>query len=205
LHLEKIYIVHRIDRDTSGLVIFAKDSETHKKLSLLFEANKIKKRYIAAVQGRPAWKEIDCDLPLVPDGNKKHLTIIDKYQGKKSLTRFRLLGTAGNYSIVEAIPETGRTHQIRVHLSALNHAIVCDPLYGNGKSVFLSAIKPRWRGDTTEERPLLSRLGLHAAELIIPKYCGTGDDMLFKAPLHKDMAALVNQMEKCSGMAFNAG
>jgi len=208
LNLKKIYNIHRIDRDTSGLVIFAKEEGAHKKLSSAFENRQIRKRYIAAVHGRPVWKETACDLPLVPDGNKKHLTIIDKYQGKESLTRFRVLGSAGNYSIVEAIPETGRTHQIRVHLSSLGHSIVCDGLYGNAKPVFLSAIKNRWKGDPLEERPLLSRLGLHAAELKIPDYpyfkdkTSESKDLALKAALPRDMAALVRQMEKCSSSSF---
>jgi RluA family pseudouridine synthase len=207
---QKLYTVHRIDRDTSGAVVFAKDSETHKELSGVFEFRDVKKRYVAVIHGRPPWKETVCDLPLVPDGNKQHHTIIDKYQGKKSLTRFRLLGSAGNYSVVEALPETGRTHQIRVHLAALGHPIVCDEFYGNTKPVFLSAIKRGWRGDPFEEKPLLARLGLHGAELFIPEYqiSGGGADadnekgLTLKAPLSRDMAALINQMEKTSGAVF---
>ena len=205
LKVQKLYTVHRIDRDTSGLVVFAKNSETHKTLSLAFEERQIKKRYIAAVHGRPPWEKISCDLALVPNGNKLHHTIIDKYRGKKSLTHFRVLGNAGNYSIMEAIPETGRTHQIRVHLASLGHPVVCDELYGNLKPVLLSAIKRGWRGDPLNERPLISRLGLHAAELFIPGYpaAGEADDGLnLKAPLSRDMAALVKQMEKAAGKEF---
>jgi 23S rRNA pseudouridine1911/1915/1917 synthase len=207
LALEKVFTVHRIDRDTSGVVLFAKDSETHKDLCAAFEERLVKKRYIAVVQGRPAWAETVCDLPLVPDGNKQHHTIVDKYRGKKSLTRFRLLGSAGNYSVVEALPETGRTHQIRVHLASLGHAVVCDEFYGNTKPVFLSAIKRGWRGDPLTERPLLERLGLHAAELFLPGYADTtgGKEtcgLSLKAPLPRDMAALINQMEKQSGEPF---
>jgi 23S rRNA pseudouridine1911/1915/1917 synthase len=193
----KIFTVHRVDRDTSGLVIFAKNEEIHRLLSLAFEGRRVEKRYIAVARGRPPWSETSCDLPLVPNGNKRHLTIIDKYRGKKSLTHFRLLGAAGMYSVLEARPETGRTHQIRVHASALGFPIVCDPLYGNEKPVLLSSFKRGWRGDPLEEKPLLARLGLHAAELALPALSG-GDagPLRFSAPLPRDMAALVTQMEK---------
>jgi len=206
LSLQKIYTVHRIDRETSGLVIFAKNSEAHRSLSMAFENREVKKRYIAVVNGRPSWKETVCDLSLVPNGNKRHLTIIDRFRGKKALTAFRFLGSAGNYSVLEALPETGRIHQIRVHLAALGHPVVCDELYGNAKPVLLSAIKRSWRGDLLDERPLLSRLGLHAAELFIPGYAKDGAeaaaDLCLKAPLPKDMSALINQMEKAAGKGF---
>jgi 23S rRNA pseudouridine1911/1915/1917 synthase len=207
----KLWTVHRIDRDTSGLVLFAKDAETHRFLSMAFEGRQVEKRYIAVVHGRPDWKETSCDLPLVPNGNKQGLTIIDKYQGKKSLTFFRFLGGAGNYSVLEAEPRTGRTHQIRVHLAALGHPVVCDPLYGSGKPVFLSSFKPDRRGDPFEERPLLERLGLHAAELVLPDWTGgpvPGEEnkepacLTFHAPLPRDMAALIKQMEKRAGEDF---
>jgi len=184
----KLFIVHRIDRETSGLVVFAKDEATHRRLSIAFEGRDVKKRYIAIVHGRPSWQETTCDLPLVPNGNKQHQTIIDKYQGKKSLTRFKLVGSAGNFSVLEAFPETGRTHQIRVHAAALGFPVVCDSLYGKDKPVLLSAIKKNWRGDLLEEKPLLARLGLHAAELSLPA-------QTLCAPLPRDMTALIKQMK----------
>jgi 23S rRNA pseudouridine1911/1915/1917 synthase len=114
------------------------------------------------------------------------------------------LGSAGNYSILEAFPETGRTHQIRVHLLGLGHPVVCDELYGKNKPILLSSFKRGWQGDPLEERPLLSRLGLHAAELYIPDYV-TGNDetgLNLKAPLPRDMAALIRQMEKIAKKEF---
>ena len=207
----KVFIVHRIDRDTSGLVVFAKNEASHRGLSLAFEGRAVAKRYIAVVNGRPPWKETTCDLPLVPDGNKRHMTIVDKFRGKKSLTRFVFLGGAGNYSVLEALPETGRTHQIRVHAAALGFPVACDPLYGSDKAVMLSSIKRNWRGDPHDERPLLSRLALHAAELSLPAAvvsggtlaAGVSDDALsFKAPLPRDMTALIRQMEKITDAVF---
>ncbi|GHV84695.1 RNA pseudouridine synthase [Spirochaetia bacterium] len=198
----EIYTVHRIDKETSGLVIFAKNRETHKQLSAAFESRLVEKTYTAVVHGRPSWPDglALCDLPLTPDGNKKHLTVIDKFRGKPSLTRFTLKLSAGNYSLVEARPETGRTHQIRVHLASLGHPVVCDHLYGKHsrsgaeKGVYLSSFKRNWRGDAFEERPLLARLGLHAARLVVQR---PGGSLALEAPLSRDMAALINQMEKC--------
>jgi RluA family pseudouridine synthase len=216
--LARVFTVHRIDRDTSGVVVFAKDAETHKRLSVAFEGRRVTKRYIAVVHGRLSPGETVCDLPLVPDGDKQHRTIIDKYRGKKALTRFRLLGSAGNYSVVEALPETGRTHQIRVHLASLGHPVVCDPLYSVAarrghleKGVFLSSFKKGWRGDLLKEQPLLVRLGLHALNLTLPDYTGDvsgtaglsgrgGLDLY--TPLSRDMAALVKQLEKCGGFTL---
>jgi RluA family pseudouridine synthase len=187
----KVFTVHRIDCDTSGLVVFAKNQETHRRLSIAFEGRDVTKRYIAIVHGRPAWQETACDLPLIPNGNKLHQTISDKDQGKKSLTRFVLLDSAGNYSVIEALPETGRTHQIRVHAAALGHPVVCDSMYGKARPVMLSEIKRNWHGDPYEEKPLLARLGLHAAELVLPI-----ESISLNAPLPKDMSALINQIKK---------
>jgi len=212
---QRLFRLHRIDRDTSGLVVFAKTSECHRILSVAFEERQVYKRYIAVVGGRPPWTQTSCDFPLIPNGNKKHMTIIDNYRGKKSLTNFRLLGSAGNYSVVEALPETGRTHQIRVHLAALGFPVVCDPLYGKIKPVMLSSFKRDWRGDPLEEKPLLARLGLHAAELHLPDYllhrhesetsaeqCNSAASRVLEAPLAKDMAALIKQMGNHIGQAL---
>jgi len=190
LKIPKIYTVHRIDKETSGLVIFAKDRETHRKLSVAFENRQVSKKYIAVVHGRTAWKEQTCDLALVPNGNKKHMTIIDKYQGKESFTRFICLLCAGNYSVLEAYPETGRIHQIRVHLAALGHPVVCDNLYGKENPIKLSSFKRGWKGDPLDEKPLLSRLGLHSLELTLP------DKQVLTAPIARDMSALIKQLEK---------
>jgi RluA family pseudouridine synthase len=203
----KLFTVHRIDRETSGLVVFAKNEAVHRRLSLAFEGRDVKKRYIAIVHGRPPWKETTCDLPLIPNGNKQHMTIIDKFRGKKSLTTFKLAGSAGNYSVLEAFPETGRTHQIRVHAAALGFPVVCDSLYGSGKPVLLSAIKKKWHGDPLDENPLLARLGLHAAELFLPATAvlvGDQSGLVLKAPTPRDISALLKQMEKSvfSGFTF---
>ncbi|MDR2941397.1 MAG: RNA pseudouridine synthase [Treponema sp.] len=188
--IPKVYTVHRIDKETSGLVIFAKDRETHRSLSIAFEHRQVTKKYTAIVHGRTAWKETVCDLALVPNGNKKHMTIIDKYQGKESFTRFVCMFSAGNFSVLSAYPETGRIHQIRVHLSALGHPVVCDDLYGKENPIKLSSFKRGWKGDPLDEKPLLARLGLHALELTLP------DGQTLTAQMPRDISALIKQLEK---------
>jgi 23S rRNA pseudouridine1911/1915/1917 synthase len=200
---ERLFVCHRIDRETSGLVVFAKNAEAHKRLSTAFEKRLVQKKYTVILHGRPLWKETDCDFPLLPNGNKKHGTIVDKYRGKPSRTHFQVLVSAGSYTVAKAEPHTGRTHQIRVHAAALGHPVVCDALYGpksrsgTAETICLSSFKRGWRGDKFEERPLLARLGLHAAALTLPVECGIPQPLVLETPLPRDMAATVKQMEKC--------
>jgi len=202
----RVFVVHRIDRDTSGLVVFAKNAAAHKALSAAFESRRVEKTYLAVVHGIPSWKETLCDLALRPDGDREHRTVIDKARGKHSVTSFRVLGSHAHLSIIEATPETGRTHQIRVHLAALGHAIVADPLYGDARPIKLSSFKRGWRGDPYAERPLLSRLGLHAAKLALPVFKPADREFgpyRLQAPFPKDFTALISQLEKSAGEEFD--
>jgi RluA family pseudouridine synthase len=194
----RIFTVHRIDAGTSGAVVFAKNPSTHRRLSMAFESRDVEKTYTAVVHGTPKWDKTACAAPLVINGDKRHRTIIDRYRGKKSLTRFRLLDSAGGLSVVAAEPESGRTHQIRVHLASLGHPIVCDALYGSETPLFLSAFKKNWRGDRYDERPLIERLALHALRLKIPARAG---ELCFEAPYPKDIAAAIKQIEKLAAPA----
>lgn len=190
----KLYAVHRIDKDTSGCVIYAKNAESHRNLSLQFENRKVTKVYHCLINGHPLWQSKTVDIKLQPDGDAKHRTIPNEKKGKSSITEFKLIGSCGPYSWVEARPLTGRTHQIRAHLQQIGFAIVCDPLYsGNQKPVRLSDIKKRWNGDTNSERPLLNRLALHAykLELLHPT---TNEKLTFTAPYQKDMEATRKQL-----------
>lgn len=192
----RLYAVHRIDKDTSGLVLYARNPDSHKKISMSFEKRQVKKKYHALVYGRPMWENLRVDLPLLPDGDVRHRTVVNKRVGKSSVTEFVNIGSAGPFSWIEAKPITGRTHQIRVHLAENGLSIVCDPLYsGNQKPIFLSEIKRSYRGDVFEERPLLSRLGLHAYELTI-QHPSSGEEMTFTAPYWKDMDSLRKQLAK---------
>jgi len=192
----KLFAVHRIDKDTSGLVIYARNPDAHRNLSMQFENREVKKTYHCLVNGHPLWNDLHVDLKLMPDGDFRHRTVVNKRFGKPSVTDFRNLGNCGPYSWIEAKPHTGRTHQIRVHLQANNLAIVCDPLYsGNQKPVRLSDIKRNYNGDVDSERPLLSRLALHAYSIVI-KHPKTEEEMTFKADYPKDMEAVRKQLAK---------
>ena len=192
----KLYAVHRIDKDTSGLIIYAKNLEAQKGISMQFEQLKVQKTYHALVYGHPLWEDLHVDLALEPDGDARHRTVVNKKFGKPSITDFHLIGVCGPYSWIEAKPKTGRTHQIRVHLAANNLSIVCDPLYsGNQKPVRLSEVKRKWNGDEDEERPLLSRLALHAYKIQF-EHPATHEQVTFTAPYARDMEAVRKQFAK---------
>ena len=196
----KLYAVHRIDKDTSGLIIYARNADAQRNLSMQFEKREVHKTYHALVYGHPLWETLEVKLPLLPDGDARHRTVVNKKIGKPSFTSFRLIGTCGPYSWIEAQPKTGRTHQIRVHLAENGLCIVFDPLYsGNQKPLRLSEIKKKWNGDEYEERPLLSRLALHAykIEFTHPR---TGEAVSFEAPYPKDMEATRKQLSKLFGV-----
>lgn len=188
------YTVHRLDKDTSGTMLLAKDRDTHKLLCRLFEGGAVAKIYHALVWGRPQWDETDCDLPLRPDGDANHRTIIDG-SGKESLTHFKVLKRWNQVSLLEAKPATGRTHQIRVHAAALGYALMCDPLYGDGKPFFLSLVKRTYKGDTWTERPLIARTALHAVQISFT-YPDTGATITITAEYPKDFGAVVKQLYK---------
>lgn len=195
-----LFAVHRIDKDTSGCVIYARTAEAHRALSGQFERRDVRKCYHCLVYGRPLWQEKRVDVPLLPDGDARHRTVAHARRGKEAVTDFRLLGACGPYSWIEARPLTGRTHQIRAHLKEIGLSIVCDPLYsGNQKPIRLSEIKRSWRGNADEERPLLNRLALHAYQLTVA-HPRTGEQMTFTAPYPKDMEATRRQLKSVFGV-----
>jgi RluA family pseudouridine synthase len=125
-----IWVVHRLDKVTSGVMVFARTAEAHRTLSLLFETRAVHKVYNVIVVGNPKWDEHTARHPLRINVGHSHRTAVDHSKGKPSETAFRVLEHFDGHALLAAIPATGRTHQIRAHLSALGFPILADSLYG---------------------------------------------------------------------------
>ncbi|MCO6496290.1 MAG: RluA family pseudouridine synthase [Chitinophagaceae bacterium] len=192
---ENILVVHRIDKPTSGIILFAKTPEVHKYFSQLFENRKIRKSYTGIVHGRVQETSGTIDAPIAESPYRKGEMMVSQ-KGKPAITHFTTLETNFLFSVLNFDLETGRTHQIRVHAKHINHPLLCDPIYGDGKPVFLSDFKKDYNKGKKEEeeRPLLNRLALHATSLNFKD--PNGKDVHIEAPLPKDMKALMNQMRK---------
>ena len=190
-----IFTVHRLDKDTSGIVVFAKNEQAHKELSRLFEARDTVKIYNGFVLGSPSEKSGTINEPIAEHPVKKGLMTVYR-KGKESITEYEVLDNFKLYSWMQFHILTGRTHQIRVHMKHLGHPIVCDDLYGDGKPVFVSSIKRKnfnLSKNEEEERPILSRLALHASKL---NFQLVGKSYDLEAELPKDLRALLQQLRK---------
>ena len=195
-----IFTVHRLDKGTSGLIVFAKNEATHKLLSnlvapkdFLGEKKDIEKIYLGLIMGSPLRKEDRIDSPIMEHPTRKGVMVINR-KGKQSLTDYKVLEEFGSYSWVQFQIHTGRTHQIRVHMKEIGHPIACDNLYGDGKPIYLSALKHNFRlsKNEDEERPILNRLALHAYQL---KFNAAGSKIFeFEAAIPKDLKATLQQL-----------
>ncbi len=194
----EIFVVHRLDRETSGLVVFAFNEAMHRHLSQQFEARETKKIYNGLVIGKPSEAEGVINEPIAEHPTKRGLMTVWR-KGKESITEYRTLENHRFFSWMEFRILTGRTHQIRVHMKHLGHPIVCDPLYGDGKPVKISQLKRDYKLSQAddEERPILSRLALHSAQLSFKNI--SGEEVNLEAPLPKDLRATLNQLGKQKG------
>ena len=127
-------IVHRLDKDTSGLMLVAKNDEVHDALSKMIANKEVERHYLAIVDGVIKHDTGTIDAPIGRDANNRQKMAVTDVHGKEAVTHFRVLETFSNHSLVECILETGRTHQIRVHMAYIGHPVSNDPMYGRGKS-----------------------------------------------------------------------
>ncbi len=190
----KIYTVHRIDRDTSGVIVFAKDEDTHKALNQCFEQRETTKIYLGLVVGKPTADNGSIDAPIAENQSVQGKMIVHA-RGKASLTDYKIIETFNSYTWMQFQIYTGRTHQVRVHAAHLGHSLICDALYGSEQPLLLSSIKRKFKlGKYTEnEHPLLARLGLHAALL---SFQFEDTNFKFEAPLPKDLQVSLQQLSK---------
>lgn len=190
-----IYTVHRLDRETSGIVVFARTEQMHKHLSQQFESRETKKVYNGLVLGSPVETSGVINEPIAEHPTKRGVMTVYK-KGKESITEYAVVQKYKFFSWMQFRILTGRTHQIRVHMKYLGHPIVCDELYGDGKPVFISQLKSRYKLSKSEdeERPLLNRLALHSSQLSFKGM--KGEIYNLEAPLPKDLRALLNQLNK---------
>lgn len=186
----QVSIVNRLDRETSGLVLVAKNAAAARRFGLLMQEQRIAKEYLAIVGGWPKWETISVDAPLLRQGTQQPSRIWLKQMvhpaGAPARTDFaverRFTRNDGQFAVVRAIPATGRTHQIRVHLSSLGHAIVGDKLYGPDENLYLEFIETGWT-QALEEKLLLPRHALHSSVLSV------GESERWTSPLAPDLAA----------------
>ncbi len=184
--------VHRIDRHASGVVAYARNIDAQRKLTAQFVSRTVEKVYLALAKGH-VQSAGEVDLPLKTDKSHRRVVVAGK-DGKPSLTRYLVMERLAGHTLLECRPRTGRLHQIRVHLSAIGHALGVDPLYGGEKEICLSHYKAGYRPDARwGERPLIRRLTLHAWRLTV-RHPRTDEEVTFEAPVPKDLRATIRQL-----------
>ncbi len=195
---------HRLDFETSGVLLLAKDKDALTKVASHFGTERAIKHYVALVQGNPPEKLFEVDAPIGPHPHHVGRMHVDHSSGKKSRTQFEVLESFLGFTLLRCRPLTGRTHQIRIHLRHVRLPIVADVLY-LGKPLMLSTVKRGYRlkpGRT--ERPLIDTVALHAERLEIPHPI-TGQPVVIESPWSKDIRVALKFLRKCatSGAGFN--
>jgi 23S rRNA pseudouridine955/2504/2580 synthase/23S rRNA pseudouridine1911/1915/1917 synthase len=193
-----IFTVHRLDKDTSGLIVFAKNEEAHKHISQQFENRQTEKIYQGIVIRSPQNRKGTVTAPIMEHPVKKGTMVINR-KGKEAVTDYEVMEDFGIYSLLQFQIHTGRTHQIRIHMKDIGHPIVCDELYGDAKPILLSSFKKKFNLSkyTEEEKPILNRLALHSFKLSFTDLDGTKQEL--EAELPKDIRATLQQLRKWKG------
>lgn len=191
----KLFVIHRIDRDTSGAIILAKNEEAHRHYSMAFQNRQVEKYYRAFCYGNPLQDEGDIQTGIMEHPTIKGKMVINK-KGKDAHTSYKILHKWQGYTFYDVQIHTGRTHQIRLHLQSIGTPIICDDVYGNGEPLKLSDFKKKYNAGISdnEERGLINRLALHSYQLklIQPQ----GSTITITAEVPKDFSAAIKQLDK---------
>lgn len=173
---DRVWVVHRLDKETSGAIVFARSAEMHRTLNIAFDSRKVRKVYHAIVIGVPPWDERLIDLPLRPNGDRRHRTVIDRRHGKPAVTHVCVVERFAQHALIEARPETGRTHQIRAHLAAIDLPLAGDGLYGD-----------------KDAKTLIARTALHARAIEL-EHPATHQPLYVEAPYPPDFNQALRQL-----------
>lgn len=192
----EVFAVHRLDKETSGIICFARNAAAHKILNQQFQDRTVQKKYWVLVDGLVQPPEGSIEKSIIPHPTKAGRMMVSN-KGKHALTQYRVLEQFLYYALVEADIKTGRTHQIRVHFEALGYPLLVDKMYGAKSAFFLSQIKHKKYKLSKDqiERPLLSRSSLHAHQLQL-LHPSTKEPLNFVASLPKDFHAVLKQLQK---------
>jgi len=187
---EKLLVVHRMDRGTSGVLVLARDPVSHRTLSQAFEHGRVAKRYLALVRGEPPLEELKVEVALVPARRGKSRPAAKGEEGKPSRTDFKVLECFRGFALLEARPATGRGHQIRVHLKYAGYPLAVDSAY--------AGVERLLRGEVGLSPPgevLLARTPLHAQRLQLP-HPTTGELLSIEAPLPPDLEIVLGLLRE---------
>jgi len=201
----RVRAVHRLDKDTTGVLLFAKTREAQQAVSHQFQNNRVAKSYVALVAGEVSDEQGTVDAPMARDDRDPIRMRVVTRKGKPAVTDWRLVRRFRGYALLEVRPRTGKTHQIRVHLAHVGMPLAVDPLYGRRPAkprgaeeaepgLYLSTFKRGYRGSAGEERPLISRLTLHAERLSLLHPNGSPLELVAELP--KDLRATINMLSK---------
>jgi RluA family pseudouridine synthase len=198
-NLDYLNNTHSLDAETSGVILLAKNKDVFIALANLFSSQKVAEKYVALVRGEPLKEKLEVDAKIAPHPVTPGLMRVDSKDGKQAKTKFEVLENFPRfgYALLKCEPLTNRTHQIRVHASHAGLKIVGDELYG-GKFLWLSRLKKDYRlKPGREERPLISRVALHAEELQLP-HPVTGETITITAPWPKNLKVAVKYLRQFS-------
>jgi 23S rRNA pseudouridine955/2504/2580 synthase/23S rRNA pseudouridine1911/1915/1917 synthase len=190
----KLWVVHRIDRNTSGVLCFARNENAHRHLSLQFQNHEVRKVYQAIVRGRMKSASGTINEPIAENMARPGSMLVHK-RGKDAISIYEVAEEFRHASLLKIEIKTGRTHQIRVHMAWLGNPLLVDELYANADAFYFSSIKKGYKATAEEERPTIARLTLHAAEITLT-HPSSNKKLTFTAPLPKDLETVLKLLRK---------